>query len=504
MAIQMSKTSSLFKFTGACAVVVAGIFGLNTVSGLVFKGPTGPLKDGYAIATGAAVAATPASPAAPVQAAAAEPAPAAINTAASSAGPDAGAGKAVFSKCKACHTLDASGKNAVGPNLYGVVNRPVAAAAGYKYSDAMKGKSPEVWSPSLLDQYLADVKGVVPGTKMTFAGLTAAGDRANLIAYLAQNSATPIAAADLGLAAAAAAPVSGTEASAPAAAEAPAPEPVTYTDPPAPTEKELADEKATADALAASIQGMDYQRARYHPLHFKPAIDTATNSQCLVCHQEVLETQVRDHAPDGLKAQDAKAWYQTLATYDGAQMTFHQRHLSSPYAKAVMNLKCTFCHQGNDPREEATQVTVSAADMASNNGSEPFTLRKMVNPSETCLRCHGAMPDPQNIMGLPGPWPQARKDLESADTPNGCLTCHGETIRTNRHKVTYLNAATIEDLAKESSDVCYGCHGGRAWYRKSYAYPRHPWPGMDPATPEWAKDRKTESDPRYVITDTAQ
>ena len=148
---------------------------------------------------------------------------------------------------------------------------------------------------------------------------------------------------------------------------------------------------------------------------------------------------------------------------------------------------------------------VAEADMTANNGREPFTNRKVVNPSETCLLCHGTMPGPVNIMGLPGPWPEARKDLESAEAPNGCLTCHAELFRTNRHKVTYLNAATIENLATESSDVCYGCHGGRAWYMTSYPYPRHAWPDMHAtAVPDWAKDRKTESDPRYAIPTSAQ
>ncbi|MFO1034920.1 MAG: cytochrome c family protein [Hyphomicrobiales bacterium] len=382
--------------------------------------------------------------------------------------PDAAAGKSVFSKCKSCHTIDANGKNGMGPNLYGVVNRPIASVAGFAYSDAMKGKASGTWTPADLDTYLADVKGTVPGTKMSFAGLANAADRANLIAFLAQNSATPIAAADLGLpGAAAAAPAAAAPAADAAAAPAEAAPAIVYSDPPAQSDAEKAEIAKTVTALEATLSGMDYQRARYHALHFKPAIDKASNEECLACHKEVLGTNVRDASPAGLANTASMAWYQTLATYDGAQATFHQRHMTTPYAQAVMNLKCTFCHQGNDPREEAPQMTVAPADMTSNNGSEPFTLRKMVNPSETCLRCHGAMPDPEKIMGLPGKWPDIRKDMETADAPNGCLTCHGETIRTNRHNVTYLNAATIEDLARESSDVCYGCHGGRQWYHIS-------------------------------------
>ncbi len=495
----MSKVRGFLNVSAAVLAVVLGLKGLTGISETIFAHDV-PAKAGMIIDTSAKPAAVPA--------VADATAGATVQQASASAAavPDAKAGATVFGKCKGCHSVNADGKNGAGPNLYGVVNRPVASAAGFAYSDAMKGKADQKWTPELLNTYLADVKGTVPGTKMSFPGLPDAAARANLIAFLAQNSATPIAPEALNLAAtapAAAQAAQPEQAAAPAATEA-TPAPVTYTDPPPPSAEQQAKDEQAIAALTAQVASLDYQRARYHPLHFKPAADTASNGECLVCHSEILSTKVRETSPAGLKAADAKAWYQTLATYDGAQQTFHQRHMSTPYAQAVMNLKCSFCHQGNDPREESTFNTVSASDMTSNNGHEPFTLRKMVNPSETCLRCHGAMPDPEKIMGLPGKWPDIRKDMENADTPNGCLTCHGETVRLNRHKVTYLNAATIEDLAKVSSDVCYGCHGGRAWYRISYPYPRHAWPGMDPAVPDWAKDRKSESDPRYVIKDSAQ
>jgi len=268
--------------------------------------------------------------------------------------------------------------------------------------------------------------------------------------------------------------------------------------PPADTQALESEQKAIA-ALRATLPRLDYQRAMYHPLHFKPAIDTATDGECLVCHAEVLDARVRMASPAGVRADRSSVWYQTLATYDGEQMNFHQRHLTSAYARAVMNLKCNFCHRGNDPREESPDFTVAAADMRANNGQAPFTLRKMVNPSTTCLLCHGAFPDPLQIMSLPGPWPEARKVMESPEQPNGCLLCHAAAFRTHRHRVSYLNAANIEDLAEESSDVCYGCHGGRAWYRNAYPLPRHAWPGMSPDVPEWARGRPVHSDARYAL-----
>ena len=43
--------------------------------------------------------------------------------------------------------------------------------------------------------------------------------------------------------------------------------------------------------------------------------------------------------------------------------------------------------------------------------------------------------------------------------------------------------AKIEELGAKSGDSCYGCHGGRAWYRIAYPYARNPWPGMPEGTP---------------------
>ena len=262
---------------------------------------------------------------------------------------------------------------------------------------------------------------------------------------------------------------------------------------PAETARRAALEKAEADAALAKLRAItDYQVAKWHPIHFKPAIDQATNEQCLVCHQEVLNSNVRATSPAGLPAATAVAWYQTLDTYEGAQETFHARHLTTPFAKQVMNLNCTFCHQGHDSREEAPNASATAAPAN-------FTLRKVVDPTRTCLLCHGNFP--AENMGLEKkPWHVQRADLESADAPNGCLTCHAEQFRTVRHKVSYLKADAIEASAKSgTSDTCFGCHGGRAWYRNSYPYPRHPWPGMDKVVPDWAKDRPATSDPRYVV-----
>lgn len=257
---------------------------------------------------------------------------------------------------------------------------------------------------------------------------------------------------------------------------------------------------ASIEAVKARLKTLDYQGARYDPIHFKPAIDFAKDEACLVCHAEISTDKPRKTTPAGVPASETLAWYQTLDTYKGDQQTFHWRHLQSPYAKQVMDLSCNFCHQGSDPREQSPHDAPKDASghplTAWPDGAPPFNMRKTTNVAETCLRCHGKFP--AENMGLSGTWDELRKDMETAEEPNGCLTCHAD-IRTNRHHVTYLKADAIETAAKSGSDVCYGCHGGRQWYRISFPYPRHPWPTMPDEKPDWAAGRPEQSDPRFQL-----
>jgi hypothetical protein len=249
-----------------------------------------------------------------------------------------------------------------------------------------------------------------------------------------------------------------------------------------------ATEPAALSAAVAndSAQSASYLAAKYDPIHFKPAIEQATDQQCLACHAEVLKPSVRKTAPAGLPAATAVAWYQQTSTYQGEQDTFHRRHLDTPYARQVMNLRCNTCHQGSDPRDRASGSSAT---------TQPgLSLRKTVSPEGTCLKCHGQMNWP--VMGLPGPWAEVKEPFQ-----NNCVTACHVVFRTVRHEVNYLNAKAIEELAAqpEGGDVCYGCHGGRAWYRASYPYPRHPWPDMPTDVPDWAKNRPTQSEARFII-----
>ena len=254
-----------------------------------------------------------------------------------------------------------------------------------------------------------------------------------------------------------------------------------------------------AEPAAQPDRSGEHLRATSSPLHFKPAIESATNEQCLACHQEILDNKPLAESPAGVKASESLAWYQRVATYTGEQESFHRRHLVTPLAKELMNLKCNTCHQGHDPREEAQG---SSATGASQN-DVGFTLRKQVNPETTCLKCHGADSDPA-IMGLPAPWEESKTMFQ-----NDCLICH-VAFRTSRHKVNYLNAEAIEARAikdKENGtggDTCFGCHGGRSWYRIAYPYPRNAWPGMPTDMPDWARDRPTQSEARFLKTEQAK
>ena len=98
---------------------------------------------------------------------------------------DAAAGEKVFNKCKVCHQIGDNAKNMVGPVLNGVVGRPAGTYAGYAYSDANK-TSGITWDEATLKVYLKNPKAKVPGTKMTFPGLSDDDDIANVIAYLKQ------------------------------------------------------------------------------------------------------------------------------------------------------------------------------------------------------------------------------------------------------------------------------------------------------------------------------
>ncbi len=107
---------------------------------------------------------------------------------------DPKAGEAIFKKCMACHTAEKGGPNKTGPDLWDLVNRPIASHEGFAYSAGMKEFSQGgtvKWDYDHLNHFLTGPQAYVKGTAMTFAGLKKAEDRAAVIAYLRTMSDNP-------------------------------------------------------------------------------------------------------------------------------------------------------------------------------------------------------------------------------------------------------------------------------------------------------------------------
>lgn len=94
-------------------------------------------------------------------------------------------GKKQAQLCKACHSLEKGGANMIGPNINGFFGKSVGTAEGFDYSNAVLDAD-FAWTPRALDAWLVQPSRFLPGNKMTFAGVSNAEDRADLIAYLLQ------------------------------------------------------------------------------------------------------------------------------------------------------------------------------------------------------------------------------------------------------------------------------------------------------------------------------
>ena len=168
------------KFLGAFLGVVFVIFSVGLIADSIFATPH-PEREGFEIAAGEEAAAGGATEA-----------PAEESIAVLLASADATAGQAIEKKCAACHTTEKGGSNKVGPNLWNIVNRPIATHEGFAYSEAMAALKDKPWSYEALNEFITSPKTAVPGTKMAFGGLKKDADRANLLAYLQTLSDAPV------------------------------------------------------------------------------------------------------------------------------------------------------------------------------------------------------------------------------------------------------------------------------------------------------------------------
>jgi cytochrome c len=162
------------------AILTAGIVasGSGVISRIIYQ-PSMPEEAAYPIEVAATEGATEGDGAAPT-----------VSLAALLADGSVEEGQTQARKCVACHSFEQGGPNKIGPALWGVLGRDIASHEGFAYSDALASKE-SAWDYESLSAFVANPKEWAPGTKMAFAGLGDAEDRANLILYLRSLSDSP-------------------------------------------------------------------------------------------------------------------------------------------------------------------------------------------------------------------------------------------------------------------------------------------------------------------------
>lgn len=195
--------------------------------------------------------------------------------------------------------------------------------------------------------------------------------------------------------------------------------------------------------------GNAYERSRLSDVHTDSAKKGIQDATCLNCHQDIFDADgaVLAATDPTIDLSKLKPWYQDVKTYQGPQLRFHYRHLKTPLATSIMNLSCVFCHENTEVR-----ATYPGED---SGGS----FRKQVSSETKCLLCHGQFPPAHGMS-----WPALQKTIGG----QGCLACHQvDTLSTILGEVAYLKADKIVAQNQDNAVLCYGCHGGRAWYQKA-------------------------------------
>lgn len=168
------------KFAGAFLGTALMVFGLGEAKSIIYHAET-PEKPGFVIE----VAETSGGSAA----GGGETAAVSLGTLLATADPTKGQAQA--KACLACHVFEKGGPNKTGPDLWDVVERPIASHEGFAYSDSLKEHASDKWTFENLSKFISNPKSFAPKTKMTFGGIKKDQSRADLLAYLRTLSDSP-------------------------------------------------------------------------------------------------------------------------------------------------------------------------------------------------------------------------------------------------------------------------------------------------------------------------
>lgn len=111
---------------------------------------------------------------------------------------DAERGKALYQQCKRCHQAGRGAKHRIGPHLNELFGRRAGSLPDFRYSSAMRkaGAGGLVWTEASLDAFVANPRKTVPRSRMSYDGMAAAADRADLVAWLRSLSGSRLPAAE--------------------------------------------------------------------------------------------------------------------------------------------------------------------------------------------------------------------------------------------------------------------------------------------------------------------
>jgi len=170
------------KILGAVLFTLLVVMALGIVSEAIYA-PAEVEKPGFVIEVAEAAA-----PGAAAPAAAEDPPVATLLASANEKN-----GETISKKCAACHNFAEGAGTKVGPDLYGIIGRPIGSMQGFKYSDVIQkaAAAGDKWNYEHLYHFLKKPSADMPGTAMGFAGLPKPQDRADLIAFLRTLAATP-------------------------------------------------------------------------------------------------------------------------------------------------------------------------------------------------------------------------------------------------------------------------------------------------------------------------